>query len=341
MSVIPAPDPEAPPRTSTPPPAGLSGSRRLPFYGISTFKLAAVSIPSLGLYTWIWLYRNWRAVAARSEVTIRPFWRTLFAPIYIWALFWEVGHQAERLGVRPAIRPIFWAGPFLGLSLASYCPWPWFLLGALLCLPALPVARTIEKVHRRLDPGAQVDRQLRLRTALALLLGGVLISYTVVLRNTPSTLALRGPEVSNGTYSELIDAGFLDPSESVVYFYSDGVFSLFEDGNILTDRRVISYAEHPDGFYYDSVPYSQIVAIDVEYSDTVFSNTRVQILTLDARIIMLVVSSAKERDRDFVRQLRSRWRRHLEEPATPSPLPAPGESPSLRPSPSDPQQASA
>lgn len=57
----------------------------------------------------------------------------------------------------------------------------------------------------------------------------------------PSTKVLAGYEMPQKDIQRLISEGIIDPGEKVEYFYSAGLFSILEDGNLLTDRRVISY----------------------------------------------------------------------------------------------------
>ena len=57
----------------------------------------------------------------------------------------------------------------------------------------------------------------------------------------PSAEVLAGDKLPNSEVRTLLSEGIIDDNEQVVYFYSAGVSSILEDGNLLTDRRVISY----------------------------------------------------------------------------------------------------
>jgi len=57
----------------------------------------------------------------------------------------------------------------------------------------------------------------------------------------PSTEVTSGSEMRQKDRSLLIETGIVQQKEDIRYFYSDGFLSILEDGNILTDQRVIRY----------------------------------------------------------------------------------------------------
>ncbi|MEM7054137.1 MAG: hypothetical protein AAF446_06265, partial [Pseudomonadota bacterium] len=57
----------------------------------------------------------------------------------------------------------------------------------------------------------------------------------------PSTEVLAGDKLPRKEIQTLLSEGIIDSDEKVEYFYSAGLLSILEDGNLLTDRRVISY----------------------------------------------------------------------------------------------------
>ena len=57
-----------------------------PFFAVSKTKLVIMSIATSTLYQLVWFYLNWRQVR-RSGAMVAPFVRTLFAPIFCYALF--------------------------------------------------------------------------------------------------------------------------------------------------------------------------------------------------------------------------------------------------------------
>jgi len=57
----------------------------------------------------------------------------------------------------------------------------------------------------------------------------------------PSTEVSSGSKMRQKDHSLLIETGIVQPKEEIRYFYSDGFLSILEDGNVLTDQRVIRY----------------------------------------------------------------------------------------------------
>ncbi|MBZ0258357.1 hypothetical protein K8I31_19980 [bacterium] len=81
------------------------------------------------------------------------------------------------------------------------------------------------------------------------------------------------------------EQNILKDYETLLYFYSAGRHSIAEDGNILTDKRLISYYqdENEDGGFMNvlSVPYNDIVNYEITMSGTDVSDTRLYVHTVE------------------------------------------------------------
>ncbi len=75
---------------------------------------------------------------------------------------------------------------------------------------------------------------------LFLMAGFVVLTLSGVF---PSTEVAVGSEMRQKDHSLLIETGLVHPQEKIAYFYSHGFLSILEDGNILTDQRVIRYVQ--------------------------------------------------------------------------------------------------
>jgi hypothetical protein len=62
----------------------------------------------------------------------------------------------------------------------------------------------------------------------------------------PSTEVLAGAKLPDSQLQTLVSENIIDEGETVEYFYSQGLLSILEDGNLLTDRRVISFFENDE-----------------------------------------------------------------------------------------------
>ena len=57
----------------------------------------------------------------------------------------------------------------------------------------------------------------------------------------------RGSDLQEHHRSQLFDQNIVGSDEEIKFFYTTGIFSILEDGQLLTDRRLISYAENAEG----------------------------------------------------------------------------------------------
>ena len=57
-----------------------------PFYNVGALKLILMSTATFGLYDLVWLYRNWDVIRDRGQPDISPFWRAIFAPLWLFSL---------------------------------------------------------------------------------------------------------------------------------------------------------------------------------------------------------------------------------------------------------------
>ncbi len=73
------------------------------------------------------------------------------------------------------------------------------------------------------------------------------LGYLTMTGAMPSTEVLAGKKVPQSEMETLLAEGIIDEHEKVEYFYSAGFSSIMEDGNVLTDRRVISYFKNEEG----------------------------------------------------------------------------------------------
>ncbi|GHG66494.1 hypothetical protein GCM10010919_14220 [Alishewanella longhuensis] len=75
------------------------------------------------------------------------------------------------------------------------------------------------------------------------------IGYSVLTMTglVPSTEVLPGSRISAHQVQTLLEQDIIVEGEHIEYFYSAGLFSILDDGNLLTDRRVISYFKDENG----------------------------------------------------------------------------------------------
>ena len=278
----------------------------LPFYCVSPMKLSLLSVATFGLYELFWFYKNWVLIKAKSGRDISPFWRAFFSPLYCYPFATVVSSAAESANVAPRITPGPIAVVYAGLVLLQRLPDPYWLICLLSFVPLIPIARQIGAVHEAIRPGFRSAVGWSGWSYLTLAVGGPLACFAVLVSFGPPTRALRHSEVPSSYQVVLIEAGVLKPDERIQFFYSAGLFSILEDGNLLSETRVISYETVDGDLYVASSPYREIQEFDVAYSDSFLDDTVIRISTVSGDEFYLIVSTEDGRDKEFAAELERR-----------------------------------
>jgi hypothetical protein len=281
----------------------------LPFYCVSAMKLSILSVATFGLYELFWFYKNWSLVKARSGRDISPFWRAFFSPFYCYPFVTTVNSAAESVHVAPRLSPGLIAVTYAGLIFLQRLPDPYWLICFFSFVPLIPIAQQIRTVHEAIHPGFESAVGWNRWSYLTLVVGGTFAGLGVLSTLAVPTRALRQSEIPSSYEASLVEAGVLEPGEQIGFFYSAGLFSILEDGNLITDRRVISYETVDGELYAASSPYPEIRDFDVVYSDSFFEDTVITISTRTGDEFLLVVSNEDGRDKEFVADLEDRLSR--------------------------------
>ena len=110
----------------------------------------------------------------------------------------------------------------------------------------------------------------------------------------PGVTAVTGEKLWQKDVQFVQDLGVLDDGEPILVYYSMGLFSHREDGNIVTDRRLLSYAAGEGGeTIYWSATYDEIISVHIFYSDSFWSETEVLACTEDAWFGLFAGSEGK------------------------------------------------
>ncbi len=123
----------------------------------------------------------------------------------------------------------------------------------------------------------------------------------------PDSRALPGEKIDAKVRPFLEEAGLLEPGESIIYFYSGGIFSYREDGNYFTDQRVVSYTEVAGEIYSDELTYPEITDFEVEWSESFFEDSIIDVVGSDGDSFDLWVSNEEDGDHEFHRLLKKEW----------------------------------
>ncbi len=121
----------------------------------------------------------------------------------------------------------------------------------------------------------------------------------------PPSHAVTDEDLSTVHRAYLVNKGFLKKDETVVLFYSKSNWSIAADGNLLTDKRVISW-------YTDDMGETTVQEIPLDDIDTVHVNTHggmrdtsvVQVVKYDGTGAHLFMTSGPDGDEKFVNYIR-------------------------------------
>jgi len=278
-------------------------------YPMSLPKLTALGIGTFGLYLFLWFYRQWRA-HARSGAPVRPFWRALFFPVTAHELFDTIDGAARGAGqpgrlpgrtLALALMGLVWAVPLLA-------PMPWTLLGVLGVVALLPAQAAVNRLNGAGSFHLRRNSAVSGWTGLPLVPGVMALGYLLA-----SYSGLLPPEdvLSGGMLSARQDAlvrslAELEDGETIDVFFSAGLLSYSEDGNVVTDRRLISYFEDDAGLRaLDWVEYDRISSVHVLFGG-MFEFTSIIACAGPAGKLMLYSSGAPEGDLRMIAAIRDR-----------------------------------
>ena len=146
-----------------------------PWWPVTTTKFVVMTLGTLGLYHYYWLYDNWKVLRERGETGMNPVWRTFFAPITAFRLFERAAESAAAHRVRVHWSAIGIAVAYFAAHIAIFVGVPAWLTGPILLLPVLPVQITMARVNAIAAPGAPRNGHLSL-TNLIFLAGGAALT---------------------------------------------------------------------------------------------------------------------------------------------------------------------
>ena len=279
----------------------------LPFYCVGIGKFVILSVTTLTLYELYWFYRNWQRVKARTGRDVSPFWRAFFAPIFCYGLASAIDSAAEQVHVARRVKPALVAAAYaVMLAMIEVLPDEYFPVIFASILPLLPMVVQIREIHEATRPGLDTTVPWSPRSVLAAGAGSVLLVLAAFGLLAPPAHVLRGDEVPGRFERPLREAGILEPGERIEYFYSASLFSVLDDGNLLTDRRAISYETVEGELSVWSAAFADVRRVSPQYAESWLDDTVVRVETADGGWFLRLLSNDEGLDREFVGALLSR-----------------------------------
>lgn len=283
-----------------PPP--LPQIQMVAWHCVPAWRFAICSFVTAGFYTMWWTLRCWIYIRVRDQSNIWPFWRMVFAPIWMYFLADDIErHTQARVRRAPMI-----AALFLFANFAVMLPEPWWLIGLFSFVPLMPLVRHIERFNRA-QHGSLIDQPLFHTRHFILcglfvpyLAGTLLMEFQVLT----GTRVLAGKQLLPRNVAFLQDEGLVEQDEAIVYFYSGGLQPLVWRGVILTDKRLIRYwREAATGERVsETVDLSKIARVDVTRPTSGFMETQVKV-TAGEKVMEFGLGIDGNRDVEFTKAL--------------------------------------
>jgi hypothetical protein len=158
------------------------------FFPVSRRELVVLSICSFGIYELYWFYRNWVLVKQRRHEDIRPAGRAVLAIFFCYDLFDDVDHSARIRGVTETMRPGLLALAYIGLTISSRLPAPFWLLCIFGFLPLLRVQKVIDEINLRVAPHAEPNDRFSRENIAVIILGSSTLAWIVGTTIAPFVL---------------------------------------------------------------------------------------------------------------------------------------------------------
>lgn len=277
------------------------------YFPVARAKFIALVVLTFGIYELYWFYRNWKYVRQRDSSDIWPFWRAVFSPVWYYALILDIRKHTTDDQTRVLPQGGVLSLAYLLMAMTWRLPDPYWLFTLLAFLPMLPTVQYINSLNQDSRAHAENSR-FRFRHAVLALFTVPLLALIVgpSLKLMPATVAVNGDQVPSWHIRWMREEGLLDDDETVIYFYSADLLSFRSDGNVVTDKSVISYWMENDELYGDYAYYDQIASVEVEFTDSLLDDTVVMIRTHDGEDLVLLVSPEEETDHLFVEAIEQR-----------------------------------
>lgn len=137
------------------------------------------------------------------------------------------------------------------------------------------------------------------------LIGLVALGVMMETQVLPDSACLRGDEVRAAHVAWLREQGIVPDGEELQWFYSADLLSIERDGNLFTDRRIVSYVEDEGELYVYETSFEEVADLRVEWGGFL-DDTVVVVEEQDGEWYELLVSTESGLDRVFVEDLRAR-----------------------------------
>jgi hypothetical protein len=284
------------------------------YYPVSIIKFSILSFATFDLYLLYWFYKNWKYVKTRGRHNISPFWRTFFLNLWCYALLSDIDSEIQRKQENPeqnsikttlnvSLAIVF----FFLVSISWRLPDPYLLMSFLSFTPLLFAVNDINALNGRKSYHYHRNSRFTFRHYALILIGLPIAGFTIASSTgvIPPTTVVAGADLSTRQVRMIREFAELEQYERIDFFYSNALF-LRDDGNIITDKRVVSYHTDETGTKYVAAAYfEQILSLHVRLG-TFFEDTFIMACMSDNEYLILFAGAQEKADRRFVDTIKAR-----------------------------------
>ena len=143
------------------------------YFSVSPFKLALMSICTVGVYNLYWFYKNWIHIKNQLGLDINPAWRTIFAPLWAYSLFDFIQDKANKGKLGLSIYPGPLAVVYFLFVISARLPSAYWLLSFLSFLPLIPANNATTKINEKLCEDFKQNKSIKGWNWLVIVTGGM------------------------------------------------------------------------------------------------------------------------------------------------------------------------
>lgn len=187
----------------------------------------------------------------------------------------------------------------------------WVLIITALLAQAAFAAFKYHRIRKEFNPEYKATSKLTwwlatpINVVLAFLLLFIVMTETGVW--APATL-VKEDSLSASHVETLREHEILNEEERIELFFSEGLTSILEGGNIVTDTRVISYEMLEEELYVYSALLSEISFVGIEEKGTSLSYSQIYVETYDGQGFYLLAPHEQAEDEQFVEVIKDKAR---------------------------------
>jgi hypothetical protein len=143
------------------------------YFPVSPVKLMVMSICTLSLYVFYWIYKNWRLIKLRERSNISPAGRTIFSVYYCYPLFSRIRNTASGNNINVALPAGPLAAGWIITALLVVLPDPYWLITYLATIFLLPVQFAANQVNEIVTPDHKRNEDFSAANIATIIIGGL------------------------------------------------------------------------------------------------------------------------------------------------------------------------